>query len=68
MSELERVTKNFDLVLESMKKEGAQDSSVSLALICQGTIEIAKELALLNDNMKENQKDEQCKSGASASD
>ncbi len=52
MNEIERVTKNIDIVLESLSQKGVQDSSVSLALICQGTIEIAKELAILNDYLK----------------
>jgi hypothetical protein len=68
MSEIERVTKNFDIVIESMSREGAQDESVSLALICQGTIEITKELAILNDYLKGKTENEQCESGASASD
>jgi hypothetical protein len=61
MSELERVTKNFDLVIDSMQGElGVQHQDVSLALICQGMIEVAKELAILNDSMKGNKEDEQC--------
>jgi hypothetical protein len=68
MSEIERVTKNIDIVIESMSREGTQNKSVSLALICQGTIEIAKELAILNDYLKGKTENEQCESGTSASD
>jgi len=68
MSEIERVTKNIDIVIESMSRKGAQDKSASLALICQGTIEIAKELAILNDYLKVKTENEQCESGTSASD
>ena len=68
MSEIERVTKNFNIVIESMSRKGAQDTSVSLALISQGIIEIAKELAILNDYLKGKTENEQCESGASTSD
>lgn len=52
MNEIDRVTKNIDILLESMSQKGIQDTSVSLALISQGIIEIAKELAILNDYLK----------------
>lgn len=32
-----------------MSQKGIQDTSISLAIISQGIIEIAKELAILND-------------------
>lgn len=44
--------KNIDILLESMSQKGIQDTSVSLAFISQGIIEIAKELAILNDYLK----------------
>jgi hypothetical protein len=65
---LKESQKNFDIVLESMSREGAQDESASLALICQGTIEIAKELAILNDYLKGKTENEKCESEASLSD
>ena len=52
MNEIDRVTKNIDIILESMSQKGIQDTSVSLAIISQGIIEIAKELAILNDYLK----------------
>ena len=52
MNEIDRVTKNIDILLKSMSQKGIQDTSVSLALISQGIIEIAKELAILNDYLK----------------
>ena len=68
MSEIERVTKNIDMIIKSISQKGVQDSSISLALICQGTIEIAEELAILNDYLKGKTENEQCESRASASD
>lgn len=52
MNEIDRVTKNIDIILQSMSQKGIQDTSVSLALISQGIIETAKELAILNDYLK----------------
>ena len=52
MNEIDRVTKNIDILLKNMSQKGIQDTSVSLALISQGIIEIAKELAILNDYLK----------------
>lgn len=52
MNEIDRVTKNIDILFKSMSQKGIQDISVSLALISQGIIEIAKELAILNDYLK----------------
>ena len=52
MNEIDRVTKNIDIILESMSQKGIQDTSVSLAIISQGIIETAKELAILNDYLK----------------
>lgn len=67
MTEFERVGKDFDILFNSIQKDGAQQESVSLEVIAQAMIEIAKELAILNDYLK-GEKDEQCESGASASD
>jgi hypothetical protein len=52
MTEFERVGKNFDILFNSIQKDGAQNESVSLEVIAQSTIEIAKELAILNDYLK----------------
>lgn len=52
MNEIDRVTKNIDILLKSMSQKETQDTSVSLAIISQGIIEIAKELAILNDFLK----------------
>lgn len=52
MNEIDRVTKNIDMLIKNMSQKGIQDTSISLALISQGIIEIAKELAILNDYLK----------------
>lgn len=52
MNEIDRVIKNIDIILQSMSQKGIQDTSVSLAIISQGIIETAKELAILNDYLK----------------
>lgn len=64
MSELERVDKSITRIIKNINENGAQNESTSLEIIAQALIECAYELALLNDNMKGNQKDEECKSGA----
>lgn len=68
MTEFERVGKDFDILCNSIQKDGAQQESVSLEVIAQAMIEIAKELAILNDYLKGKTENEQCESGASASD
>jgi len=68
MTEFERVGKDFDILINLIQNNGAQQESVSLDVIAQGTIEIAKELAILNDYLKGKTENEQCESGASASD
>ena len=52
MTEVERVKADFDILFNRIQKDGAQQESVSLDVIAQGTIEIAKELAILNDYLK----------------
>lgn len=52
MTEYERVGKNINIDIENIQKNGAQHESVSLDIIAQATIEIAKELAILNDYLK----------------
>ena len=52
MTEFERVGKDFDILFNSIQKDGAQQESVSLEVIAQAMIEIAKELAILNDYLK----------------
>lgn len=52
MTEYERVGKDFDILTNSIQKDGAQNERVSLIVIAQATIEIAKELAVLNDYLK----------------
>lgn len=54
MTELERVTKNFDICTKSMQEEGVQTETISLAIISQSLIEIAKELAIMNDRSIQN--------------
>lgn len=68
MTEFERVGKDIDILFNNIRKDGAQSESVSLDIIAQSTIEIAKELAILNDYLKGKAENEQCESGASASD
>ena len=53
MTEFERVGKDFDILFNSIQKDGAQQESVSLEVIAQAMIEIAKELAILNDYLKD---------------
>ena len=52
MTEVERVKADFDILINRIQNDGAQQESVSLDVIAQGTIEIAKELAILNDYLK----------------
>ncbi len=52
MTEYERVRKDIDFLINRIQKNGAQNESVSLDVIAQSTIEIAKELALLNDYLR----------------
>ena len=52
MTEFERVGKDFDILFNSIQKDGAQQESISLEVIAQATIEIAKELVILNDYLK----------------
>ena len=52
MTEVERVKADFDILFNRIQKDGAQQESVSLEVIAQATIEIAKELAILNDYLK----------------
>lgn len=54
ITETERVTKNFDLCTKSIQEEGAQTETISLAIISQSLIEIAKELAIMNDRSIQN--------------
>lgn len=68
MTEFERVGKDFDILFNSIQNNGAQQESVSLEVIAKATIEIAKELAILNDYLKGKTENEQCESGDSASD
>lgn len=68
MTEVERVKADFDILINRIQNDGVQQESVSLDVIAQGTIKIAKELAILNDYLKGKTENEQCESGASASD
>ena len=52
MTEYERVGKDINIDINHIQKNGAQHKSVSLDIIAQATIEIAKELAVLNDYLK----------------
>ena len=52
MTEFERVSKSIDIVIANIKKNGVSNEGVSLDVIAQSTIEIAKELAILNDYLK----------------
>ena len=52
MTEFERVGRSFNIDIGNIQKNGAQHESVSLDIIAQATIEIAKELAILNDYLK----------------
>ena len=52
MTEFERVSKSIDIVIANIRNNGASSEGVSLDIIAQSTIEIAKELAVLNDYLK----------------
>lgn len=52
MTEYERVGKNINIDINHIQKNGAQHENISLDIIAQATIEIAKELAVLNDYLK----------------
>lgn len=52
MTEYERVREDINILIKRIQKDGAQNESVSLDVIAQSTIEIAKELAVLNDYLK----------------
>lgn len=54
ITETERVTKNFDLCTKSIQEEDVQTEKISLVLISQSLIEIAKELAIMNDRSIQN--------------
>lgn len=54
ITETERVAKNFDLCTKSIQEEGVQTEEISLVLISQSLIEIAKELAIMNDRSIQN--------------
>ena len=52
MTEYERVGKNINIDINHIQKNGVQHENISLDIIAQATIEIAKELAVLNDYLK----------------
>ena len=52
MTEYERVREDINILIKRIQKDGAQNESVSLEVIAQAMIEIAKELAILNDYLK----------------
>ena len=52
MTEFERVSKSIDIVIANIQKNGASSEGISLDIIAQSTIEIARELAILNDYLK----------------
>lgn len=52
MTEFERVSKSINIVIANIQKNGVSSEGVSLDVIAQATIEIAKELAILNDYLK----------------
>lgn len=53
MTELERISKNLEETVNSMRKKGIQSKKVSLTLISQSLISIAEELAIMNDRAAE---------------
>lgn len=53
MTELERISKNLEETVNSMRKKGIQSEKVSLTLISQSLISIAEELAIMNDRAAE---------------
>lgn len=67
MTEVERVKADLEQSVKNIVSARAEDEKVSLEILSHAAVEIALELAILNDYLK-GEKDEQCESGASASD
>ena len=55
MTELDRISKNLEKNIESMRENKIQPEIVSLALISQSLISIAEELAIMNDRAAESE-------------
>jgi hypothetical protein len=67
MTEIERVKADLEQSVKNIVSARAEDEKVSLEILSHAAVEIALELAILNDYLK-GETDEQCESGASASD
>ena len=52
MTEIDRVKADFEQSVKNIVKQGAQDEKTSLEILSHAAVEIALELALLNDNLK----------------
>jgi len=68
MTEIDRVKADFEQSVKNIVKQGAQDEKTSLEILSHAAVEIALELAILNDYLKGKAENEQCESGTSASD
>ena len=52
MTEVERVKDNFDIILKNIVNKGAPNEKTSLEILSHAAVEIALELAILNDYLK----------------
>ena len=52
MTEVERVKDNFDIILKNIVNKGAPNEKTSLKILSHAAVEIALELAILNDYLK----------------
>ncbi len=68
MSEIDRVKADLERSTKNIVSARAEDEKVSLEILSHAAVEIALELAILNDYLKGKTENEQCESGASASD
>lgn len=52
MTEIDRVKADFEQSVKNIVKQGAQDEKTSLEILSHAAVEIALELAILNDYLK----------------
>ena len=52
MTEIDRVKADFEQSVKNIVKQGSQDDKTSLEILSHAAVEIALELAILNDYLK----------------
>lgn len=67
MNEVERVKADLEQSVKNIVSGRAEDEKISLEILSHAAVEIALELALLNDYLKGKTKNEQCESETSIS-